>query len=460
MMKNNFLLRFVRILSLVFFAALVLNACAGEDLAELHSSHAEQNATMHRVSFDEMNKYFNENGVVTPKSLDSAYNKGTDSYITDIDSASITKITLDNITTFTMRINTPDDSKYEFSNLIIELKNGIKEEYIYHYNPTEEWQSSYEAGEKADYEGELTITDVEGTVVFFGKSTLGTVCFMAVDIPCYGPFCPCSDGNGQTIMVKVDCSGSGGGDPENPTGDGPTTPTGPGGYNPSEGGNGGNSTTNTPCAKIKAQRENTVFQNKIGDLEGKTGLKKETGYIQKNGGDYEYKDNASATDQNNSLSLPNPATNKYIKGYMHTHVDDFEASDGTTRTGIKAMSPADVAYFMDMVKNAQDAARPLGEVYAIMVSSSVNYQIRFTGNQYQIKIFTDAQRDGFRTSYTTFMESKINNQKQLEFGFLYFISEKMNLKGVSLYRMNADGTTTEIQLNADKTDSAETTCPI
>lgn len=57
---------------------------------------------------------------------------------------------------------------------------------------------------------------------------------MAVDIPCYGSSCPCTDGNGQTIMVKVECNGGGGGG--DPTGDGPTTPTGPGGFDPQDGG--------------------------------------------------------------------------------------------------------------------------------------------------------------------------------------------------------------------------------
>ena len=224
-------------------------------------------------------------------------------------------------------------------------------------------------------------------------------------------------------------------------------------------GSGENGGVIDPCANIKTQRENTVFQNKITDLQGKTGLKKETGYIQKNGGDYEYQDNAGATDQHNSLSLPSSETNTYIKGYMHTHVNDFEDSDGQTRKGVKVFSPADMSYFMDMVKNAQDAARPLENVYAIMVSNTVNYQIRFTGNQYQIKTFTDAQRNAFRDSYTTLMGSRIGNQKLLELGFLQFISEKMNLKGVGLYRMNTDGTTTGIALNMDKTDTVEANCP-
>lgn len=220
-----------------------------------------------------------------------------------------------------------------------------------------------------------------------------------------------------------------------------------------------------PCNKIKTQRTNTDFNGKITDLEGKTGLKKETGYIQRTNGQYTYKDNASATDQANELSLPRAdlPENKDIISYLHTHVNDYEYPDPQnpditiTKKGFKIFSPADVGYFMKMIKNAQDAGRPLGDVYAVLVSSIKNYQIRFTGNQYQIKTFTDAQRDAFSKLYINFMEKY---SKKLELGFLKFIDEKMNLKGISLYRMNSDGSTTEIKLNTDKTDTAETNCPL
>lgn len=220
----------------------------------------------------------------------------------------------------------------------------------------------------------------------------------------------------------------------------------------------------TPCEKIKAQRSNADFYAKMNVLESNTGLKMETGYIQRNNNDYEYKDNATATETSNSLGLPNAnlTANKDIKGYMHTHVDDYtyKNADGDeeTRYGIKIFSPTDVIYFMDMVKNTKDENKPLGGVYAVMVSGSVNYQIRFTGNEYQIKTFTDSQAQTLKKSYFEFMKSRINKQKQLEVGFLQFINDKMNLKGVSLYRMNADGTNTEINLNADKTDTTETNC--
>src|SRR5690606_18772158 len=220
----------------------------------------------------------------------------------------------------------------------------------------------------------------------------------------------------------------------------------------------------TPCKKIKKQREDDDFKEKMQDLQSKTGLKKETGYIQKWGGDYEYKDNTSATPEANALHLPLVETNTYIRGFMHTHVDEYEfvdPADGVTKTkiGIKNFSPADVGYFMDLVQNAQTKGQPLSDVFGVMVSNGVNYQIRFNGNQYQIKTFTQDQITAHRQPYKKLMEPHINKQAKLELGFLWYISEKMNLKGISLYRMNNDDTTTEIKLNSEKTDIVETNCP-
>ena len=220
---------------------------------------------------------------------------------------------------------------------------------------------------------------------------------------------------------------------------------------------------NDLCEQIKLQRADIEFKNKITDLEGKTNLKKETGYIQKWSGDYIYKDNAGATNNANTLSLPSVVTNTYIKGFIHTHVNNYKFLDAqgyeTDMNGIKMFSPADIAYFMDLVKNAQTTGQPLNNVYGVMVSSLGNYQIRFTGNQYQIKTFTDAQTETYKDLFVDFMKYRNENVKAREFGFLKFIDEKMNLKGISLYRTNTNGTTTEIKLNATKTDTDEINCP-
>ena len=206
------------------------------------------------------------------------------------------------------------------------------------------------------------------------------------------------------------------------------------------------------CKKVREQRNNINFKNNITNLEGKTTLKAETGYIQRTDGSYTYKDTAGQTNDANTLSLPNTSLseNKNIMGFLHTHVNDYTYTnadgDDIPREGIKMFSPADISYFMDMLKNAQEAGRPLSDVYAVMVTSKGNYQIRFTGNQYQIKSFTKDQLDNLTQPYITTM----TKSSDLEFAFLNFISEKMNIKGVNLYKMDSNGTNYEIKLTPEK----------
>ncbi len=262
-----------------------------------------------------------------------------------------------------------------------------------------------------------------------------------------GPSLPC-----QSVEVNGNCGGSTGGN------------GGSGGS-----GSGGGGYPYTPeikqlvdnCKIVKDQTTNTTFKSKITTLEGNTGLKGETGYIQRTDGNYTYKDTAGQTENSNTLSLPNSSLpeNKNIMGYLHTHPNDYTYTDSNgdeiKRNGIKMFSPADMWYFMDMLMNAQEAGRPLTDVYSVMVSSSGNYQIRFTGNQYQIKSFTKKQIEDFKISYVDYM-SKYEND--LESGFLNFISEKMNIKAINLYKMDKNGTNYEIKLTAEKTKTT-TGCP-
>ncbi|KAA0130443.1 hypothetical protein FY557_01585 [Chryseobacterium sp. SN22] len=256
-----------------------------------------------------------------------------------------------------------------------------------------------------------------------------------------GPYLPC-----QAVDVDANCGGS----------------TGGSGGSSGGGSGGGGGFPYTPeiqeftdnCAKVKTLTNNTTFKNNVGNLESKTGLKGETGYIQRADGNYTYQDTAGQNETSNTLSLPKASLpeNKNIMGYLHTHVNDYTYTDtdGTEimRQGIKMFSPADIWYFMDMLKNAQEAGRPLSDVYAVMVTSKGNYQIRFTGNQYQIKSFTAQQIENFTKDFPTFMEKYSND---LELGFLNFISEKMNVKATNLYKMDSNGTNYEIKLTAEKT---------
>ena len=227
---------------LVFILGIVFS-CSEDDFTDSgHSSHhLEQNMRKNKVTFAEMKQFLKEhsNNSSLPKSLAVA-DKNGNSYITSIDITNVTFITDDNVASFTLRINTLDDENYGFSNLVVKSYNGQTEEYIYHYNPDAEWLTAFNSGEKRDYEGEIFVTDIDGnnlsSFTNYSKGTIGALCFATIEIPCYGSECPCTDGNGQTIVKIFACNGennSGGNGNGNgstpPGGFPPTDPTPPGG---------------------------------------------------------------------------------------------------------------------------------------------------------------------------------------------------------------------------------------
>ncbi|WP_347220188.1 hypothetical protein [Chryseobacterium sp.] len=263
----------------------------------------------------------------------------------------------------------------------------------------------------------------------------------------------CKPCHGEIDEIVITVPGGGG------TSGPPTTPTPPppilGGTGPGDPPKPEPPQETEPCKKIKGQKGNANYNQKITDLNGKTGLKKETGYTQKTNGEYTYHDNASNDSNSNSLSLP---INSDISGYMHTHVDNTTETDTDgneiIRKGIKMFSPADVGYFMDMLRNASTAGRPLGDIYAVMVTSTGMYQIRFSGNTGQIKTFTKEEIKGLRESYKDTMGDTVN----LESSFLKFLKEKMGIEGLDLYRIQQIGKTTEIKLSSDG-KTKESDCP-
>ncbi|EKB59368.1 hypothetical protein [Bergeyella zoohelcum] len=212
-----------------------------------------------------------------------------------------------------------------------------------------------------------------------------------------------------------------------------------------------------PCNKIKQQRNSIDFNKSIEKLKNNTGLSKETGYIQRNEGEYVYYDDSHASNgsQAHSLGLPNPRIEDYkdIYGVMHTHID----SD----SGVKMFSPADVDYFMDMVRNAAEKGRALSDVYMIMISSSGNYQLRFTGREEDIKTFTETEMKKISKEYAQMFEKSeydITYAPNLELPFLQFLQNKMSLKGVSLYKMDRKDKNKEIKLNDRGTWIKTTEC--
>ncbi|AZA77252.1 hypothetical protein EG347_06915 [Chryseobacterium sp. G0186] len=245
---------------------------------------------------------------------------------------------------------------------------------------------------------------------------------------------------------------------EDPGGDGHDMDGGNGDYGDGSGSSGSSGTPNTntptdPCAKMKSQNT-PEFQSKVGVLETNLDEKKETGWVEKKDGVWEYKDTASTNDNSNSLSLGDPTGD--MKGYMHTHVNDYQDPDGNMRLGFKIFSPADVIYFNQMVALAQQNGTPLDDIYAIMVSGKGNYQIRFTGNSNQIKTLYANTKTDYNEMYKEYFSK--HKGKSDEMNFLKFIDEVMYVKGITLVKINSDGTTVKKTLNSTKTDVSETPC--
>ncbi|WP_089745888.1 hypothetical protein [Chryseobacterium taihuense] len=59
---------------------------------------------------------------------------------------------------------------------------------------------------------------------------------------------------------------------------------------------------------------------------------------------------------------------------------------------------------MDLIQNAQNRGFSLSDPYAVMVSSMGNYQIRFTGNKFQIKTFTEQGAEYHRQLFIDVMK--------------------------------------------------------
>lgn len=79
-----------------------------------------------------------------------------------------------------------------------------------------------------------------------------------------------------------------------------------------------------------------------------------------------------------------------------------------------------------------------------MLSSTGNYIIKFTGAAANIKTGFDTPT--WREDYKNFIDRE---KGSLEKKFLRFLSEKMGVTGVSLYKINRDGTVEQKTLSSD-----------
>lgn len=224
-------------------------------------------------------------------------------------------------------------------------------------------------------------------------------------------------------------------------------------YNdPSGGGGGGGGGTGgllkTPCSVLSEKFRNEDFKKNINELNKSSvfNKKNELGFIENKNGQYNSLTPSPSTDTSDGLSMN---IDSDTKGYMHSHLNDYETgdynSDGAPilKQPIRMFSPADVNALMKIASYQVDS--DYSEIYGTMVASNGIYTIKFTGTAADIK--TGFDTNNWRDSYKKFM---INERGSLESKFLRFLEEKMNIKGISLYKTDNKGKSTQKILGTNK----------
>ncbi|WP_313097077.1 hypothetical protein [Empedobacter sp.] len=213
------------------------------------------------------------------------------------------------------------------------------------------------------------------------------------------------------------------------------------------GGGNGNSSPN-PCEDIKKQINDPDYKAKIDELNKNSILNKkyESGYSQNKNGSFTSITQTTSSNMSDGLIID---INSDLKGLIHTHQNSYETGNfdengnPEIRNPIKMFSPADVNALMKLAQN--QSSNSYSDIYVTMVSSSGVYTLKFTGSSSDIKT-------GFNTPYWTneYLNFWKNESGNNETKFLRFLSEKMNVTGVELLKVDKDGKSKRKSLGPNK----------
>lgn len=209
---------------------------------------------------------------------------------------------------------------------------------------------------------------------------------------------------------------------------------------------------NTPCGRIKKSTDDEKFKANITSLEGKTGLNYENGY----------RLGTSQTGTQNQLLQNQPGTTQVdVKFFPNTFAIQHTHYDGI----YPIFSPGDVLQFNQWIiwaKGWNDIPTntpkiPLNHLTYTVVTSNGNYLMAFDGSDvvslpnYTEKEFYDLnekykEKLNSAVKVTNVSQEVIYDMEKLEKEFLKFVKDKMNMVGFKLFKINSDGTNTEIYL--------------
>jgi len=197
----------------------------------------------------------------------------------------------------------------------------------------------------------------------------------------------------------------------------------------------------TPCQTIAQKIADSTYQAKVAFLRTKFNLHHETGFSENTSGTFTALTAAGA----NAMYLP---ISSGIIGYMHVHQNDYEDSNGDLKKPYKIFSPADVIMFLRIARQAAEDGTDLEDIYGAMYSGDRNYILKFTGNggdlpsdadMHNMLVNSKPWRDRFKD------EIKNYDDYDKEKMFINFMNSIMGVEGVSLYRVNNNGTIKEVR---------------
>jgi hypothetical protein len=198
-----------------------------------------------------------------------------------------------------------------------------------------------------------------------------------------------------------------------------------------------------PCEKLKILKDDSKHKNALAELKKNFKLQYETGYYISQSTGY-----VAGTPDSNLALTGTRYSDTY--GIMHVHEDTYthQVNNGGIRpeivTPIHMFSPKDVYTFCSLLITANKyKTSTLDEVFNEMVSSSGTYQLRFEGDINNVKNFN---YDDLEQKYIAHMK---DYKDDLESGFLSFMKEYIGINGITLYKINEDGTSESKTLSAN-----------
>jgi hypothetical protein len=205
------------------------------------------------------------------------------------------------------------------------------------------------------------------------------------------------------------------------------------------GGSGGNTPSpkpnpeydKTPCDKLKAQIKNAGYKLRLADLKNNTGLTFEKGYKHQKGNAMPELKRAQSTTSTDGLIFD---FDSETIGYMHTHQDTYEDEVHGIRKGHQIFSPADIKNFLILVATANRYKTPQEDVYGIVVTSTGNYELKFTGSLAGQDVNKDWKGNAMNEAYV-----KSINDNGLEKGLLTFIKNYLGITGIELFKIEENG---------------------